>query len=300
VYGNFWITGGPPVDGEVAPDSVAAFARGLRGIGADRGRIGLELDLLPVALHRRIVDALPGLEIVDSSHIFTELRKRKTSGEVERIRAATHAIEAAIEEAFASIRVGVTEREIDRWIREGLIRRGAEPVSLSLGTNGRGALVWSFVTDRPVAGGDVVRADITASYGGYCSDLARSCVVGEPTDEQAAYYNAAYDAVQTGIATVRGGGQTGDVFEAAMGVARGHGFPDFKRPHVGHGLGLQVHEAPYLSPSGGEIPVDAVVAVECPFYVYGLGGFSPEDVLVVGQAGLERLTHAPPELPVVG
>ncbi len=300
VYGNFSITGGPPVAGDVAADSVAALERGLHGIGAERSRVGLELDLIPVEIHRRIVEALPGLEIVNASPIFTELRKRKTSGEVERIRRATYAIETAIAEAFANIRVGVAEREIDRWIREGLIRRGAEPVSLSIGTGSRGALVWSWVTDRAVAGGDVVRADITASYGGYCSDLARSCVVGEPTDEQATYYRAAHEAVQTGIATIRAGGRTGEVFDAAMGVARGYGFPDFDRPHVGHGLGLQVHEAPYLSPSGGEIPVDAVLAVECPFYVHDLGGFSSEDVVVVGEAGLERFTYAPSQLPVVG
>jgi Xaa-Pro aminopeptidase len=298
--GSFYIKDGPPVDGEAAADSVDALSRALRAVGAENGRVGFELSLLPVVVHHRVVAALPGLEILDAGPVLQELRARKTPTELERIRTATHAIEAAIGEALDQIRVGVTEREVDCRVREALVRRGVDPVTVFVGAGGRGALVWSIALDRPLVPGDVIRFDITASYGGYCSDLSREGVVGEPTPEQQAYYRAVRLALDAGIGAVRPGGLAAEVFEATVETVRQNGFPDYQRPNVGHGLGLQVHEPPILGPQGGEIPFPAALAVEVPYYVYGFGAFSPEDVVVVTDAGVERLTVAPAELPVVG
>jgi Xaa-Pro dipeptidase len=298
-FGRFYIKGGPSV-ANVAVDSVDALARSLQAVGAERSRVGFELDLLPVDLLRRIVAALPGLQVVDASSLFRRLRMRKSAPEVERITTATLALEAAIAETIEQVRVGVTEIELDRYLRQALIRRGVEPATVSLGAAGHGALVWSYATDRAVAAGDVIRFDITASYGFYHSDLARTCVVGEPTSEQSAYFRAVFEAVETAIATIRPGGSTADVFAAAIEVPRAMGFADFERHNFGHGVGLQVHEAPFIAAEGEEIPPGAVLAVEAPYYVYDLGGFASEDVVVVGEHGVERLTHAPAELPVVG
>ena len=298
-FGNFYIEGGPPVEVE-APDAVAALARGLGELGLDRGRIGLELDLLPVALHRRIADALPGATLVDATPMFRELRMRKTQPEVERIRTATRALERAIGDAMGRIGVGVREREIDRWVRESLIEQGVEPVTIGVGSRNNGANVWSYATDRAVERGDVIRFDCTCSYGFYHSDLARTCVVGEATPEHEAYYAAVHGAVEAGIGAVRAGGSTRAVYEAALAVPHAAGFADFRRHNFGHSVGLQVHEAPLLTAEEQEIPGGAVLAVESPYYIYGLGGFASEDVLIVRDDGNERLTYAPSALPVVG
>jgi Xaa-Pro aminopeptidase len=299
VFGSFYVRGGPALTC-TARDSVDALAQALRAAGVERGRVGFELNHLPVDAHRRISAAAPGVTIVDCSTVLSELRVRKTPQEAERIRVATAAIDAAIDDAFRRVKVGTSERELDLWIRETLLARGVEPATMSVGTAGGGALVWSYATDRRVAAGDVVRADITASYGCYHGDLARNCVVGEPTAEQEAFHRVSYDALEAGIAVVRPGATTAQVFRAAMDTFREAGFAEFQRHNFGHGLGLNVHERPLLTPAETEIPAGAVIAVETPHYVYGVGGFSSEDVLVVHEDGVERLTQAPSELRVAG
>jgi Xaa-Pro dipeptidase len=298
--GSFYVKNGPPVEGDVASDSVEGLIRALRATGAETGRVGFELSQLPIGLHRRIVDALPQLEAIEVGPLLRELRKHKTPVEIERIRTATDAIDASIRDALEHVRVGVTEQQIDRWIREGLIARGVSPASVFVGAQRRGAYVISHATEHTVAVGDVVRLDVTASYGLYHSDLARACVVGESTAEQEGYYRAVRDALDVGIEAVQPRGAAADVFDATVEAVRGAGFADFQRTNVGHGVGLHVHEQPILSPAGGEIPDSAVLAVEVPYYVYDVGAFQTEDVVVVSQDGVERLTQAPVELRVVG
>lgn len=299
-FGNFYVKNGPPVGGERAADDVEALAVALRAAGVERGRIGLELDKLPVALHRRIAALVPGAEIVDAGGLFRELRTVKTPLEVARIRTATGALERAIRESLSRVRVGMTELELDHWIRTALIEQGAEPVTLSIGAGAGGATVWAYATGRRIEAGDVIRADITASWGSYHADLARTVAVGESTDEQRRHYAAVRAALEAGIAAVSPGGSTDDVFDAAIAVPHALGFADFDRHNFGHGIGLQVHEWPSLARGGGTIPRGGVICVEAPYYVYGLGGFAAEDILVVGADGVERLTSAPDELEIVG
>jgi Xaa-Pro dipeptidase len=299
VFGSFYVRGGPVVT-STARDSVDALAQALRAAGVDQGRVGFELSQLPVDAHRRISVAAPGVTIVDCSAVLYELRVRKTPQEADRIRVATAAIDDAIDDAFGIVEAGMTERDLDLWIREALLSRGVEPATMSVGTGGGGALVWSYATDRRVAQGDVIRADITASYGCYHGDLARNCVVGEPTAEQEALHRASYEALEAAIAVVRAGATTAEVFRAAIDTFREAGYAEFERHNFGHGLGLNVHEQPLLTAADTVIPTGAVVAVETPHYVHGLGGFSSEDVLVVHEDAVERLTQAPSELRVVG
>jgi Xaa-Pro aminopeptidase len=299
VFGSFYVRGGPVVR-STAVDSVDALAQALRAAGVERGRVGFELGHLPVDVQRRVLDAVPNIVMVDCTGLLHTLRIRKTPQEIERVRAATEAIEAAIDEAFANVEVGTSERELDLWIRECLLARGVEPATMSVGVGGGGALVWSYATHRRVAAGDVVRADITASYGSYHGDLARNCVVGESTPEQEKLHRVSYEALEAAIEAVRPGGTTGAVFSAAMDVFRAAGFDEFQRHNFGHGLGLHVHEQPLITPHETELPPGAVLAVETPHYVYGLGGFSSEDVVVVHEDRVERLTQAPAGLRVAG
>jgi Xaa-Pro dipeptidase len=299
VFGDFYVAGAPPLE-STAADSVDALAQALSAAGVDSGKIGFELKHLPVDVRARIRAAVPGVAIVDCTSLLYELRIRKTPAEVERIRTATAAIEEAIGVAFENVRVGTTERELDLWVRETLLARGVEPATMSVGVGPGGARVWSYATDRRVQVGDVVRLDITASYGSYHGDLARNCVVGEPTPRQERLHRVSYEALEAAIAAVRPGGTTVEVFDAAMGVFRAAGFDEFSRHNFGHGLGLHVHEQPLITPHATEIPAGAVLAVETPHYVFGLGGFSSEDVLVVREDGVERLTQAPAELRVAG
>ena len=173
-YGRYYVKGGPD-SGESQPNAFAALVQALGRCGVTEARVGFELELLPVRLYRSITETFPKMTIVDASPLLRELRSYKTDEEISRIRTATSVTEAAIDEAFARIRVGTTERAIAAWISEGILRRGAESLYVDLGTNGRGALGTCYPTDRPVEKGDVIRADASAQYGLYYSDLGR-CV----------------------------------------------------------------------------------------------------------------------------
>jgi len=299
VYGGFHVTGGPASPSR-ADDAIGALRVALADAGVDRGRVGFELDQLAVAAARRIEAELPGLELVDASPLLRELRRRKTAPEVARIRRAAAALDEAIAEAAAAIRVGTTELELDGVLRSALVARGVEPVSVSLGAGPRGALVWSYPTDRALAAGEVVRFDITCGYGLYHADLARTVAVAEAREEDAARYRAIARSLEAAIAAVQPEGRCADVFAAGLEPPRAAGYADFDRHNFGHGIGLEVHEAPGLAAGDDTIPVGAVLCVESPFYVYGLGAFTAEDMLIVGSEGVERLTHAPAELPVAG
>jgi Xaa-Pro dipeptidase len=299
-FGSYYIKGAPE-KGEAFPSAFEALRSGLRDCGAAEGRVGFELDLLPVNLHRRITEAFPGMRVADASLLFRRLRTIKTAEEINRVRTATQITERAIEDAFGRVRAGMTEKQIACWISDGLIQRGAEPVYVQVGTNGRGALGISYPTDRTVQEGDVIRTDVAARYGHYHSDVGRCCVVGEPTQEQRAYYRVAYDALRGAIDAVAVGRPFKDVFAAAMSVPLNAGYRDFRRHHVGHGIGLQAHEWPFLRGDNSEaVASGMVLAIEVPYYVYGLGGFSPEDVLLVREGTIELFSRAPERLPVVG
>ena len=299
-YGRYYVKGGPDM-GESAPDPFTALAQALARCEVTTARVGFELELLPVRLYQRLADIFPRMAIVDASPLLRQLRSCKTSEEISRIRTATRVTEAAIAEAFAQIRVGTTEKAIAAWIAEGILHRGAEPLYVHLGTNGRGALGTCYPTDRPVQKGDVIRADASAQYGLYYSDLGRCCVVGEPSAEQRGHYQTMYDAVQAAIGAVRVGRTVSEVFAAAVAVPKAAGYDDFRRHHVGHGIGLQPHEWPVLRPEGTErIAPGMVLAVEVPYYLYGIAGYAPEDNIVVHDREVEVLSHAPAQLPVVG
>jgi Xaa-Pro aminopeptidase len=299
VYGGFHVTGGPASPSR-ADDAIGALRVALADAGVDRGRVGFELDQLPVAAARRIEAELPGLELADASPLLRELRRRKTAPELARIRRAASALDEAIAETVGAIRVGTTELELDGVLRSALVARGVEPVSISLGAGPRGALVWSYPTDRALAAGEVVRLDITCGYGLYHADLARTVAVAEAREEDAARYRAIARSLEAAIAAVRPGGRCADVFEAGLEPPRAAGYLDFDRHNFGHGIGLEVHEAPALAAGDDSIPAGAALCVESPFYVYGLGAFTAEDMLIVGPESVERLTHAPAELPVAG
>jgi len=299
VFGGFHIAGGPP-SASVAGDPIEALAVACRAAGVPTGRVGFELEQLPVAVAARVRAALPELDLVDASGVLRDLRRRKTSVELERIRVAGRSLVEAIDEAAGSVRVDTSEHEIERRLREALLARSLEVTSVSLGTGPRGALVWSYPTERRVQAGEVIRFDITCSYGGYHADLARTVAVAEASELDRARYRAIRASLEAAIGAVRAGGTCAEVFAAGMRPPREAGLADFDRHNFGHGIGLDVHEAPGLADTDDEIPVGAALCVESPYYVYGVGAFMAEDMVIVHDDHVERLTVAPTELPVVG
>jgi Xaa-Pro aminopeptidase len=297
--GQFYIKDSPALDGPLVADKWVALQRIFGDLNLMGSRVAFELDQLPVDFHQQLVMAYPKMDIVDASPILHQMRLLKTAEEISRIKAATLLTESAINEAVSAMTLGMTERELANNIASNIVLGGAQVTYMQL-TNG-GAAGLLHPTDRPLLNGDVIKADVGALVQGYNSDVGRTFAIGSATDDSRRTYDVAYQALQAGIKSVEVGQPTNEIFKASMDVWAKAGFDHVRRHHVGHGIGLEAHEAPLLTPDN-LMPVSAnmVLAVEVPYYIYGVGGFAPEDTLVVTEQGVELLSHAPPELPVVG
>ncbi len=298
--GQYYVKDTPELNLEVKPSVWEAFVAAINRRGLATQRVGFELDQMSVQLYNAVRAAFPAMDIVDASGIFRKLHMVKTEEEIRRIRHACEITEQATDEALARLKVGMTEKELATSIASGIVQRGAEVLYVQAAT-GAAAAGRYLPTDRKINRGDIIRTDVSAVVDGYHSDLGRCYVVGKPTPEQKHTYQVSYQALQAGLAALKPGAKAKDVFNAALAVWHQSGFEHVRRHHVGHGLGLEPHEPPGLKPDNETIiEPGMVIAIEVPYYVYGFGGFAPEDVVVVRETGNVQFSHAPAELCSVG
>lgn len=239
----------------------------------------------------------PTLDIVDA------LRESKDAGEIALIEEAVRIAEAALHATLADLRPGLTEVSVAGMLERALREYGSEgfPFATIVASGARAALPHARADVRELQRGDLVLIDFGAIHRGYCSDITRTVVLGPPTDEQSEMYGIvlAANALSSGALRV---GMTG---KAADAVARDYihdrGFGDAFGHSLGHGIGLEVHEAPRLArTSDAPLPSGAVVTIEPGIYRAGWGGVRIEDDVVVDDNGPRILTSFPRELLAIG
>jgi Xaa-Pro aminopeptidase len=238
------------------------------------------------------------------TELVERLRVAKAPEEVDAIRAAGCVATAALEEASAAVRVGQTELEVAALLESALRRHGSEdyPFPSIIASGPRSALPHASTSARPVGRGDFLLLDFGAVVDGYASDVTRTFVVGAPpTARQAEVFGVVQRAQQAALDGLRAGlsGKQGDALARDVIVRAGHG-PAFGHS-LGHGLGLEVHEAPRLARSVEQVlPDGAVVTVEPGVYYSGWGGVRIEDDVVLGADRATLLTQFPRDLLVLG
>ena len=265
------------------------------------GRIGFE----PYALSYAEWDILgtAGLELVPRHGLVEALRAVKDEGELAAIRRAGEVTSRAYDRFAEETFVGRSEREL-AWRLDDLFRElGADgPAFETIVASGpNSARPHARPTDREVQAGETVVVDAGAIVDGYCADCTRTYATGPLPGELKAAYTATLDGQLAGLAAVRAG-ETGidadaaartRIEDAGLGERFGHG--------LGHGVGLEVHEAPRLSrESADTLRAGNVVTVEPGVYLEGLGGIRIEDLVVVTQGEPEILTSSTKELVEVG
>jgi Xaa-Pro aminopeptidase len=284
------------------------FVETARSVLADladllEGRVGFEADFVTYAGYETL--AAGGLELVPRRGLVEELRAVKDAGELDAIRRAGHVTSRAFERLAEESFVGRTEREL-AWRMEQLFHElGADgaafPTIVAGGENG--ARPHSHPGEATIARGVTVVVDAGAAVDGYCSDCTRTFATGSLPDELKEAYRACAEAQLAGLAAVRAGAGclAADaaartvIEEAGLGERFGHG--------LGHGVGLNVHEAPRLSPlsdEGDRLEAGNVVTVEPGIYLEGLGGIRIEDLVVVTDEEPEILTAFRKDLVEVG
>lgn len=280
-------------------DGADPFAAAAGAIGNAR-RLAVEKHHLTLAVADRLQAAAGVTQLLDAGPLVRDLRSRKSAAEIgllERAAALTDAVYATV---LASLRPGRTELDVANEIAS-LV--GAEGGSLSFGSivqsGTNSAEPHLRPTSRRLEAGDLVLLDFGAAWQGYCADLTRVAVVGEPDAKQREVHRVVREAHDAAVAAVRPGATAGAVDQAARRVIEAAGYGDFFPHRVGHGLGLEAHEAPSLDP-GSELVLEEgmVVTVEPGVYLPGWGGVRLEDDVVVEARGARSLTAAPIDLHV--
>ncbi|MFC4852492.1 M24 family metallopeptidase [Actinophytocola glycyrrhizae] len=254
-----------------------------------------------VALHvLGLRAALPAVEQVLAGPIVRELRMRKDAEEIAALRAAGAAIDRVHARMGEFLRVGRTESAVGADIAAAVVEEGhavAEFVIVGSGPNG--ASPHHSLSERVIEAGDVVVIDIGGPLPeGYCSDSTRTYVMGEPRDPDVpATYAVLQEAQQTAVDAVRPGIRAADVDAAARDVIAAAGFGEFFIHRTGHGIGLDVHEHPYIV-GGNDMLLEPGMAfsVEPGIYQPGRWGARIEDIVVVTEGGVEPLNTRPHDL----
>lgn len=290
---------GAEVAVEIAgPDQRAVVARLLGSVP----RLGLEADTLPWGQVRAWGAALGGTELVATSGVVESLREQKDEGEIARMRAAAAIADEALAAVLPMLATGPTEADFGRELDAAMRRSGASGPSFEtiVASGPNAALPHARPGERRVGRGELVVLDFGAVVDGYCSDMTRTVCVGEPGDEDRRHYEVVRDAQAAGVAAVRAGVSAKSVDQACRSVIEAAGWGDRFTHGTGHGVGLDVHEAPRVAATAtATLRPGHVVTVEPGVYLPSRAGVRVEDTVVVTDTGCVPLTLTPKELCVV-
>jgi Xaa-Pro aminopeptidase len=292
----------PDLELVVARDVARALLE--RAAAAGAGVVAVETHVLTVDTFDDLADATPA-RLVPLGRAVEGLRAAKNPAEVALLRCCAQLADRALAGLLADggVRAGRAEREVAADLEARMRALGAEaPAFETIVASGpRGALPHARPSDRPLAPGDLVVLDFGARVDGYHSDCTRTVALAPVSDWQRDLHALVAAAQSAGIAALRPGAEGAGVDAAARAVIDDAGHGEHYPHGLGHGVGLEVHEAPGLGPSApGRLPSRAVVTVEPGVYLPGRGGVRTEDLLVVHDTGPELLTTSPAELLVLG
>ena len=282
---------------EAVHQAIRALPTGLKTLAVE--------DLCMRVMEYRLVKGnLPEIEIVQAEEIMAPLRVCKDAGEITAIRKAVRTCEAALEEVSSGIVPDMTERQIASRLSSALLLHGGEsiPFEPQVLSGPRSALPHGGPTERRIMQGDFLLFDFVTKIDGYFADLTRTFVVGrEPDKRQQQIYQAVLNANQAGRESIAPGLTCESVDMAARSVIESAGFGKNFVHRTGHGLGLEVHEPPYLVAGDKmQLQTGMTATIEPGIYIEGWGGVRIEDDMVVSEQGGESLSNFGRGIRVIG
>jgi Xaa-Pro dipeptidase len=267
-------------------------------------RAGFESHHVTVEGLDGLTAAAEGVELVRAPGLVEELRLVKDDAEIEALRMACAAADRALVGLIehGGLRPGCTEREIARELESRMLDHGADGPSFEsiVAAGANSAVPHHRPTDAVLHSGDFVKLDFGALVDGYHSDMTRTLVLGKAADWQLELYELVTASQAAGRSALRVGASVRDVDAASRDVIENAGYGEHFLHGLGHGVGLEIHEAPALSRTGdGTLFAGMAVTVEPGVYLTGKGGVRIEDTLVVRENAPELLTLTTKELVVV-
>lgn len=249
----------------------------------------------------RLAAALDPARVIEAGAVMSALRRVKSPEEIDRLRAAAAAADAAMQAITSERLSGRTEADVSRHIRELLLVHGHDTADFAIVASGpNAASPHHDAGDRVIQPGDAIVLDIGGTLGAYWSDTTRTAFVGDPPAEFAALYAVLREAQAAACDAVRPGVQCREIDQVARRIIDEAGYGEAFIHRTGHGIGLELHEEPYMVASN-EDPLEPghAFSVEPGIYIAGQWGARIEDIVVCTDAGGERLNTTSTELFVV-
>ena len=274
---------------EFAESPIDVLADVLKEKGLTDKKVGIEMTYLAAAYYMRLREHLPGVNLVSSEPLFNDLRAIKTPEEVAHLKHAANVTEQAVYEAFAAAHAGSTEKEIadDMNIRQ--LALGANENSFCILGAGLNTLIaHHFAGAKQLEKGELLGVDLGSRFNGYYSDVARTAVCGTPSEKQRDTYKRLREAQRDTIAQMRPGVRVCDVYNHCKKAFEDRGLT-LTMPHIGHSLGIGVHDYPMVEPANTAVlKAGMVIDIEPNYAQTGDGKYRLED-----------LVHVTPDGPVI-
>jgi len=265
-----------------------------------RVRLGIESEHLPVAQKTRLQELLGSqFRLREAPPLVEQLRIVKDKEEIQRLREAATVGSGLLDTALKIIRPGVKEVEVAAEMEHTARRSGAQQMSFStiIASGPRSALPHGRATEAQIPANGFVVCDFGVILTGYCSDMTRTCYVGHPGAEERRAYEAVREGQAAAVQAVRPGVSVAQIDRAARMSLKNNGLDRFFTHSTGHGVGIEIHEAPRVARGVTDIlRPGMVITIEPGVYVPGRFGIRIEDMVVVTEQGYEVLTPAGKEL----
>ena len=266
-------------------------------------KVGFESGVMSVAEHKRLKKLLPGVTLKAAGGTVEESRVIKEPSEIKSIRRAIAVADKGFKDIEDNGVRGRSEADVAWSIERAVREHGADGLSFDMivASGARSALPHSSVSKNKIKQGSFIVVDMGVELDGYMSDETRTYVAGRATGRHKEIYAVVKDAHDKAISVVRPGIGAEAVDKAARDHIKKSGYGKYFAHGTGHGVGMDVHERPHVSPGSKDVLTDGmVITVEPGIYIPGFGGVRIEDMVLVTPGGHEVLTDGVQELRVLG
>lgn len=304
-----WLEHNSSVD-DIAPyrgeseDAVATLQTRLRGTALERVVVGVDMDVASAALIRGIEESLPGWQLVDASDLIGELRASKTEDQVEMLKRAGLATDRAEWSALRQFEVGWTGHQLGLALRKQLLDEGADSILfLNLGSGPDNRASHPKPSPRALQPGEILRFDLGGVFDGWCTDMAKTAAIGQANTSQKDMFKRLRTILDRHIERMTPGTEAASLYRKVEDDFKANGMT-YRGPHVGHSIGLSVHEKPVLAPrSGMALQPGMVLCAEVVHRATETEFFHLEELVLVDSDCSVLLSRSEPtdnELPIIG
>lgn len=261
--------------------------------------IGIE-SVISLSLYTKLKERFQNIQFVPQNSFFEELRMIKTKNEISIIEEASNIASKAYLRTIQSLKQGMTELELSAILEFEMKKAKAKKVSFDtiVASGERSAMPHGIASEKIIEKGDIVTIDFGCFYKCYASDATRTISFGKPKNSKAnEIYNIVLDAQLEALSKIKEGVKTGEIDEAARNIIKKAGYGDNFGHSTGHGVGLEIHEMPSISPDSDIILKEGMtITVEPGIYIDSEFGVRIEDLVVVQKKGFKNLTSLDKEV----